>query len=130
MDLQPGDRVRWLTTGDDGLPLVRYGFVGAGVHNGEVRVMLDGDLKGNTVLPADDLLLTAGQNGLIYGWNAACKCLFTVACHAGASRRHQAVGDIHIGRQRQVRTVLLDGPQRQQRDAFRRHPCGQFGAAQ
>lgn len=59
MDLQPGDRVRWLTTGDDGLPLVRYGFVGAGVHNGEVRVMLDGDLKGNTVLPADDLAIVA-----------------------------------------------------------------------
>jgi hypothetical protein len=59
MNLQPGDRVRWLTTGDDGLPLVRYGFVGAGVHNGEVRVMLDGDLKGNTVLPADDLAIVA-----------------------------------------------------------------------
>ena len=59
MHLQPGDRVRWLTTGDDGLPLVRYGFVGAGVHNGEVRVMLDGDLKGNTVLPADDLAIVA-----------------------------------------------------------------------
>ena len=23
-----GDRVRWSTMGDDGLPLVRYGFVG------------------------------------------------------------------------------------------------------
>lgn len=55
MTFQPGDRVRWQTIGDDGLPLVRYGFVGAGVHNGEVRVMLDGELKGNTVLPADDL---------------------------------------------------------------------------
>ena len=30
-DVQPGDRVRWETTGDDGLPLVRYGFVG-GCH--------------------------------------------------------------------------------------------------
>lgn len=55
MTFQPGDRVRWLTTGDDGLPLVRYGFVGDGIHNGEVHVMLDGDLTGNTVLPADDL---------------------------------------------------------------------------
>lgn len=57
MTFQPGDRVRWQTTGDDGLPLVRYGFVGVGVHNGEVRVMLDGELKGNTLLPADDLAL-------------------------------------------------------------------------
>ncbi|HWL44071.1 MAG TPA: hypothetical protein VNQ73_14105 [Ilumatobacter sp.] len=57
MNYQPGDRVRWQTTGADGLPLVRYGFVGAGVHNGEVRVMLDGELKGNTMLPADDLAL-------------------------------------------------------------------------
>lgn len=57
MNFQPGDRVRWQTTGVDGLPLVRYGFVGAGVHNGEVRVMLDGELNGNTVLPADDLAL-------------------------------------------------------------------------
>jgi hypothetical protein len=57
MTFQPGDRVRWLTTGDDGLPLVRYGFVGDGIHNGEVHVMLDGDLKGNTLLAADDLAL-------------------------------------------------------------------------
>jgi hypothetical protein len=88
MNLQPGDRVRWLTTGDDGLPLVRYGFVGTGVHNGEVRVMLDGDLKGNTVLPADDLaivdittveLRVAGidmlddpalRHGLVHLWSA------------------------------------------------------------
>jgi hypothetical protein len=88
MNLQPGDRVRWLTTGDDGLPLVRYGFVGAGVHNGEVRVMLDGDLKGNTLLPADDLaivdittveLRVAGidmlddpalRHGLVHLWSA------------------------------------------------------------
>ncbi len=55
MTFQPGDRVRWQTTGEDGLPLVRYGFVGAGVHNGEVRVMFDGQLKSNTLLPADDI---------------------------------------------------------------------------
>jgi hypothetical protein len=88
MNLQPGDRVRWLTTGDDGLPLVRYGFVGTGVHNGEVRVMLDGELKGNTLLPADDLaivdittieLRVAGidmlddpalRHGLVHLWSA------------------------------------------------------------
>jgi hypothetical protein len=50
MMFRPGDRVRVETTGDDGLPLVRYGFVGglaaprvAGSENA-VSVMLDGDL--------------------------------------------------------------------------------------
>ena len=45
-----GDRVRWSTTGDDGLPLVRYGFVGgvAG-ETGPVMVMLDGELKGDVI---------------------------------------------------------------------------------
>jgi hypothetical protein len=45
-----GDRVRWATTGDDGLPLVRYGFVG-GVANesGPVVVMLDGEIGGEPV---------------------------------------------------------------------------------
>ena len=52
MTFQPGDRVRWESVGDDGLPLVRYGFVGAGVANGQVHVMLDGEFKGTTVLPA------------------------------------------------------------------------------
>jgi hypothetical protein len=53
---QPGDRVKWKTTGDDGLPLVRYGFVGG--CNGEgnrVAVMFDGQLKGDTVLDLDQL---------------------------------------------------------------------------
>ena len=53
---QPGDRVRWLTTGDDGLPLVRYGFVGG--MNGDatrVAVMLDGELKGDKVIPHHEL---------------------------------------------------------------------------
>ena len=56
MTLQPGDRVRWESLGDDGLPLVRYGFVGG--LNGEashVAVMLDGDLAGDTVIPIDQL---------------------------------------------------------------------------
>lgn len=88
MTFQPGDRVRWQTTGDDGLPLVRYGFVGTGPNNGVVRVMLDGELKGNTVLPADDLALVhitnielrvsgidmlddpALRNGLVHLWSA------------------------------------------------------------
>ena len=53
---QPGDRVRWMTTGDDGLPLTRYGFVGGlnGDHS-RVAVMLDGHLKGDTVIPLDEL---------------------------------------------------------------------------
>ncbi|MAT04626.1 MAG: hypothetical protein CL424_06250 [Acidimicrobiaceae bacterium] len=53
---QPGDRVRWLTTGDDGLPLTRYGFVGGlnGDHS-RVAVMLDGELKGDKVISTDEL---------------------------------------------------------------------------
>ncbi len=56
MTFQPGDRVRWLTTGDDGLPLIRYGFVG-GVNGDESRiaVMLDGELKGDTVVPRSEI---------------------------------------------------------------------------
>ncbi|HAP75861.1 MAG TPA: hypothetical protein DCR14_07225 [Acidimicrobiaceae bacterium] len=46
----PGDRVRYECTGDDGLPLVRYGFVGgvAG-SDGPIVVMLDGELGGDVV---------------------------------------------------------------------------------
>jgi hypothetical protein len=46
----PGDRIRYECTGDDGLPLVRYGFVGgiAG-STGPVVVMLDGELGGDVV---------------------------------------------------------------------------------
>ena len=46
-----GDRIKYATTGDDGLPLVRYGCIG-GVSNGDggpVVVMLDGELNGNVV---------------------------------------------------------------------------------
>lgn len=53
---EPGDRVRWDTVGDDGFPLVRYGFVGG--TNGDaskVVVMLDGDLKGDTVIDLSQL---------------------------------------------------------------------------
>ena len=50
MTLSPGDRIRYECTGDDGLPLVRYGFVGgvAGT-DGPVVVMLDGELGGDVV---------------------------------------------------------------------------------
>jgi len=50
MSLSPGDRIRYECTGDDGLPLVRYGFVGgvAGTA-GPIVVMLDGELAGDVV---------------------------------------------------------------------------------
>lgn len=53
---QPGDRVRWITTGDDGLPLIKYGFVG-GTNGDETRVavMLDDELKGDRVISLDEL---------------------------------------------------------------------------
>ena len=45
-----GDRVRYATVGDDGFPVVRYGFVG-GVpdESGPVVVLLDGELGGDVV---------------------------------------------------------------------------------
>jgi hypothetical protein len=53
---QAGDRVRWVTTGDDGLPLVRYGFVGGCNGTGSrAVVMLDGDLAGDTVVDLSQL---------------------------------------------------------------------------
>ncbi|MDW3213587.1 MAG: hypothetical protein R8G01_06310 [Ilumatobacteraceae bacterium] len=53
---QPGDRVRWASIGDDGFPIVRYGFVrGANGDRRRVAVMLDGDLKGDTVVDLDQL---------------------------------------------------------------------------
>lgn len=50
MIFSPGDRVRYECEGDDGLPLVRYGFIGgvAGT-GGPVVVMLDGELGGDVV---------------------------------------------------------------------------------
>jgi hypothetical protein len=50
MMLRPGDRVRVETTGDDGFPVVKYGFVG-GLAGGQgpVVVMLDGELGGETM---------------------------------------------------------------------------------
>lgn len=48
---QHGDRVRIQSMGDDGLPLVRYGFVGKYAGDGEpVVVMLDDDLRGSMVV--------------------------------------------------------------------------------
>ncbi len=51
---RPGDRVRFETTGDDGWPLIRYGFVGGVAGNGgPVVVMLDGELSGDVVNRAE-----------------------------------------------------------------------------
>lgn len=45
-----GDRIRYATTGDDGFPVVRYGFVGGDTgSSGPVVVMLDGELGGDVV---------------------------------------------------------------------------------
>jgi hypothetical protein len=45
-----GDRIRYATTGDDGLPLVRYGFIGGVAGpDGPIVVMLDGELGGDVV---------------------------------------------------------------------------------
>jgi hypothetical protein len=53
---QPGDRVRWASLGDDGFPIVRYGFVrGTNGDRTRVAVMLDGDLKADTIVDLDQL---------------------------------------------------------------------------
>jgi hypothetical protein len=45
-----GDRIRYATTGDDGYPLVRYGFVGGVSDNGgPILIMLDGEIRGDVV---------------------------------------------------------------------------------
>lgn len=50
MNLSPGDRIRYECTGDDGFPLVRYGFVGGlAAAEGPVEVLLDGELGGSVV---------------------------------------------------------------------------------
>lgn len=54
MTFAPGDRIRYECTGDDGFPLVRYGFVGGVAGSlGPVVVMLDGELGGDVVNLAD-----------------------------------------------------------------------------
>lgn len=50
MSYNPGDRIRLEVTDDDGLPMVRYGFVGSLVTpHGPAVVMLDGDIGGELV---------------------------------------------------------------------------------
>lgn len=62
MSFEAGDRVRWNCTGDDGLPLIRYGFVGGGdtgVGGGDeapvVTVMLDGQFSTDVTVPVHEL---------------------------------------------------------------------------
>ena len=53
---QPGDRVRWESQGDDGFPIVRYGFVrGTNGDATRVVVMLDDDLKSDMVVSEHQL---------------------------------------------------------------------------
>jgi hypothetical protein len=50
VNFSPGDRIRYECTGDDGWPLVRYGFIGGvAASGGPVVVMLDGELGGDVV---------------------------------------------------------------------------------
>lgn len=53
MSYTSGDRVRVETLGDDGLPLVQYGFVsGQNLNGGPLAVLLDGELR-PLVFPQD-----------------------------------------------------------------------------
>lgn len=59
MNYESGDRVRVERLGDDGLPLVRYGFVsGQNVGGGPVAVMLDGELHPKVFATAAVRLVT------------------------------------------------------------------------
>lgn len=51
----PGDRVRVASTGDDGYPLVRYGFVGRPCVDGIVEVLLDDELPGTALVDLSQL---------------------------------------------------------------------------
>lgn len=53
MTFRPGDRIRVELVGDDGLPIVRYGFVGGVAGSqGPIVVMLDGELSGDVLDPS------------------------------------------------------------------------------
>jgi hypothetical protein len=88
MRLHPGDRVRVETIGDDGFPVVKYGFVGGVTGaDGPVVVMLDGELGGDVIdlchvqpvsvtnvelqLGGDDLMTDPSlRRGLVALWHA------------------------------------------------------------
>lgn len=55
-EFTPGDRIRIRGTGDDGLPLIRYGFFGGRCsENGTVTVMLDDDVSNQTLADISQL---------------------------------------------------------------------------
>lgn len=71
-DFCAGDRIRYATTGEDGLPLVRYGFIGDASPGGPLVVMLDGELGGDVVEPGSvepvhicNVTLTLGGSDLL-----------------------------------------------------------------
>ena len=50
-----GDRVRYATMGDDGFPIVKYGWVGGNAElNGLVVILLDGEI-GDAVVTTDKI---------------------------------------------------------------------------
>lgn len=59
MTFRPGDRIRVELVGDDGLPTVRYGFVGGVAGSqGPIVVMLDGELSGDVLDPSQIKVVT------------------------------------------------------------------------
>jgi hypothetical protein len=62
MTFTPGDRVRWSCQADDGLPLVRYGFIGDHpIPTGHVEVVFDDELRAETVSVAQVEPVTIGS---------------------------------------------------------------------
>lgn len=67
MSFATGDRVRWETTGDDGLPMVLYGFVGGQpAEHGPVVVMMDGEIHAKVLPAAEVHIVTLGNIELIF----------------------------------------------------------------
>ena len=64
---RPGDRVRWDTTDDDGLPKVHYGHVaGSPDATGRVAVMFDDLLPGTTVVAVEALIVVDVTTVVLY----------------------------------------------------------------
>ncbi|MEN9506804.1 MAG: hypothetical protein RI958_2730 [Actinomycetota bacterium] len=127
MRLDPGDRVRVELPGDDGFPVVRYGFVGGVTgRDGPVVVMLDGELGGDVVdlccvspisvtglelsLAGDDLMTDPDlRRGLMSLWRAEADAagLDVDSCHPwGEGRRDSsdswALGELMAGGEQYV----------------------------
>jgi hypothetical protein len=64
---RPGDRVRWDTTDNDGLPRVHYGHVaGPADSSGRIAVMFDDLLPGTTVVTMDALIIVEVTTVVLY----------------------------------------------------------------